>query len=82
MGSILKAGEMSSGAWEAVSVEWIWYLNATWVLWMLARLMEYSPSLPETGVTKAGLGATFSRLEKFSRRMLSVLEGEEKSAAL
>lgn len=68
-----QTGVIMRGAKEEVldPSTWIWYLNATLVLWMLARLREYSPVWSGIAVMKAGFGATFSRRVKFSRRRSS-----------
>ena len=82
VGSILKAGVMRRGAWAPDKSGDTWYLKATWVLERLARLTVYSPAFCGAGVMKAGFGATFSRLAKFSRRIVSVPKAVEKSAGL
>lgn len=71
VGSILNAGAMSSGVCELASSALSWYLKAICVCLMFDRFTAYSPSLSGVWLIKAGLGATFSRLEKFSRRIVS-----------
>ena len=44
---------------------------------MAVRSTTYSPGFEDASLTMVGLGATFSRAEKFSIRMLEVVEPAE-----
>lgn len=81
MSSIFQADVMRRGACDASRSDgtWTWYLKATEVCLEIGEIKRvYSPGLlaASVGVKNAGLRATFSREEKFSRRMVSEVREE------
>lgn len=79
VGSMRHAGVRRSGGADAVPEGWgrTWYLNATVGRLRRVRSSVYSPAVlapsgeevEEGAETKAGFGATFSSVAKFSRRI-------------